>query len=71
MQGFVVQSLLCKFVLLMKTEIEVVECLLLTFHLYDLLLGLSLFTFSPARVAGAYTVKGMMVCAELKRFGSV
>lgn len=72
MQGFAVQSLLHMFVPLMKTEIEIVDCLLLTFRLCDSLLALSLSTLCPERAAGSYTVKGMTaVCAELKRFGAV
>ena len=56
----------------MKTEIEIVDFLLLTFHLYDLLLALSLSALRPVRAAGSYTVRGMTaVCAVMKRFGAV
>lgn len=60
------------FMLLMKTEINMVDCLLLTFHLYGLLLAFSVSTLHPLRATGSYTVKGMTTgCAELKSFGAV
>ena len=72
MPGFVVQSALHMFMPLMKTKIEIVDFLLLTFHLYDLFLVLSLSTLRPVTARGSYIVKGMTaICAELKRFGVV